>query len=67
MSSLNSRKRCGHCDQYLTVPVYKRHKSLYFNISTCSWTKEQGDDDESHASGSGPKQPTFDDYEVNCK
>ena len=28
---LKARKRCGHCDELLSLPVYKRHKLWYYN------------------------------------
>ena len=31
------RKRCGHCDELLTLPVYKRHRDLYFNKIQKEW------------------------------
>ena len=29
---LGKRKRCPHCEESLTVPVYKKHKDLFYDI-----------------------------------
>lgn len=31
------RKYCGHCQQYLALPVYKRHNADYYNPATRTW------------------------------
>ena len=33
------RKRCGHCDQLLTLPVFKRHKERHYNTATKRWCR----------------------------
>ena len=33
------RKRCGHCDQLLTLPVFKRHKERHYNTDTKRWCR----------------------------
>ena len=35
---LGKRKRCPHCQESLTIPVYKKHKSLYFDTKNRKWT-----------------------------
>ena len=47
--SSEQRKRCGHCDQYLTPRVYKRHKNLYYDASRKEWNRLEssgGSEDE---------------------
>ena len=51
-SKSRKRKRCGHCNEDLSLPVYKRHKNLYYNSQAKTWRQEssgesEGDDDES--------------------
>ena len=43
---MSSRKRefCEHCDQWLDIPVFKRHNSMYFR--DCIWNKEVVTSDE---------------------
>ena len=41
MSSKNKRKYCEHCKEYLTLPVYKRHKAEYYDEEKDSWTTSQ--------------------------
>lgn len=38
MAEKVSRKRCGHCHQNLVIPVYKRHKDLYFDCKLNRWS-----------------------------
>ena len=33
------RKLCPHCDQLLTLPVFKHHKSIHYSNGT--WKKER--------------------------
>ena len=33
------RRLCGHCDQWLTVPVYKRHRKNFFSPTTSTWQR----------------------------
>ena len=51
-SKSRKRKHCGHCNEDLSLPVYKRHKNLYYNSQAKTWRQEssgesEGDDDES--------------------
>ena len=32
------RKRCGHCNQNVVIPVYKRHKNLYYDAKLNQWS-----------------------------
>lgn len=41
------RKRCGHCDELLTVPVYKRHKRLYYDSDNKRWNRPESSGEES--------------------
>ena len=31
------RKYCSHCNEFLTLPVFKRHKDDYYDSNTRSW------------------------------
>ena len=35
--SEQKREYCGHCDKYLTLPVFKRHKADYYDANNRSW------------------------------
>lgn len=37
------RKRCGHCNQNLVIPVYKRHKDLYYDSKLNQWSTIDSD------------------------
>ena len=39
---LRARKRCGHCDELLSLPVYKRHKLWYYNDTNGTWKTAGG-------------------------
>ena len=41
------RKRCGHCDELLTLPVYKRHKTLYYSSESRLWRRIESSGEES--------------------
>ena len=34
------RKRCGHCDELLTIPVYKKHKDLFYDRKNRQWNRK---------------------------
>ena len=34
------RKRCGHCDELLTIPVYKKHKGLFYDRKNRQWNRK---------------------------
>ena len=31
------RQLCGHCHQWLTMPVYKRHRSNFYDTQLNTW------------------------------
>ena len=35
------RKYCGHCKQYLSVPVFKRHKANFYNAISQKWRENE--------------------------
>ena len=37
----NKRKYCDHCGEYLTVPVFKRHKHEFCDPVKKEWQKKQ--------------------------
>ena len=37
IASRKKRRKCGHCNELLMLPVYKRHKALYFEDKTGLW------------------------------
>ena len=37
--TIGLRWLCGHCDQWLTVPVYKRHRKNLFSPTTNTWQR----------------------------
>ena len=37
MEYKKKRKFCEHCNEYLTVPVYKRHKADYYDEKKDLW------------------------------
>lgn len=41
------RKICGHCKEFLTLPVYKRHKKLFYNIQFKRWNQQDSSGEES--------------------
>ena len=32
---------CGHCHQWLTTPVYKRHRSNFYNTQLNTWQRAE--------------------------
>ena len=34
------RKRCGHSDKLLTIPVYKKHKDLFYDRKNRQWNRK---------------------------
>ena len=34
------RKRCGHCNELLTNPVYKKHKDLFYDRKNRQWNRK---------------------------
>ena len=43
------RKRCGHCDEFLTLAVYKRHRGRYYNSDSKQWNRLESSGEESGA------------------
>ena len=37
IASRRKRRKCGHCNELLMLPVYKRYKALYFEDQTSLW------------------------------
>ena len=37
MPSKNKRKFCDHCKQFLSLPVYKRHKADFYDEKNDVW------------------------------
>ena len=62
-----TRKRCGHCNQYLSSKVFKQHKSTYYSEATLIWTRdvEFSSDDES-PSATGHSHLNVDDFDGEC-
>ena len=34
------RKRCLHCNELLTVPVFKKHKDLFYDPKNRQWNRK---------------------------
>ena len=32
------RRLCGHCGDHVSLTTYKRHRNLYYNFETETWT-----------------------------
>ena len=41
MHSGKKRHFCGHCEEYLLTPAFKKHKDLYYDAATKTWTKKE--------------------------
>ena len=37
------RKLCPYCNESLTLPVFKKHKDLYYDVKTKRWTARASD------------------------
>ena len=57
------RKRCGHCNQNLVIPVYKRHKDLYYDSKLNQWSTI---DSDISSSDEEFDNPSHDDDESAC-
>jgi len=40
MQGGRKRQLCGHCDEYLLTPAFKKHKELYYDATTKIWTRK---------------------------
>ena len=40
---MSGKKRhlCGHCDEYLLTPAFKKHKDLYYEAAMKTWTRKE--------------------------
>ena len=34
------REQCPHCDELLTVPVFKKHKGLFYDPNNRKWNRK---------------------------
>ena len=41
MNGGKRRQFCGHCEEYLITPAFKKHKDLYNDAITKKWTKKE--------------------------
>ena len=41
MHSGKKRHFCGHCEEYLLTPAFKKHKDLYYDAATKTWTRKE--------------------------
>ena len=42
------RKYCGHCNKYLILPVFKRHKADHYDVNNRLWRTDTPLYDEAH-------------------
>jgi len=41
MQGGKKRKFCGHCEEYLLAPAFKKHKDMYYDALSKTWTRKE--------------------------
>ena len=41
MQAGKKRKFCGHCEEYLLNPAFKKHKDIYYDTLAKTWTRKE--------------------------